>query len=424
MRRLLAVLVGLCLLPIGSAAAAGVQQQRLDLLNRAIKQVYAGAPSCKPPDPFAQRTTTTDADPSADLLNTFAIFRRPATAEELALADKERRLPAGGLYRRYARIVMSASGRRQLVLPAQNARSYQPRPQRCVDSLRRHVSALLRGHDAAFKRATNRVLEQVIRDEWAGPAQGPTEGVFLFTYDGHGTGGGGGGADLNTLRTKGMFFSFGGSARPSLVTGLIPDGVASIQFLYPAAADSAEIKRTVAVRDNVVSYKVRRFGIDALLEPQMTWLAADGSVVRVVNPVTYMAGCGATGSLEFKPSRCAAGGLNLSKLQWRWWDSEHTATGTGEALLRKGYRAQAKLVLSRPQTCAGEDGKVPRYFSRARVSVLYRSGNPFKYKPGWRSSVVKVEGSRGRCAPTTKRDESQLRRVGRGEWRATRPSLP
>ena len=284
MRRLTAALVLLCLLPIGSAAAAGVQQKRIDLLNRAIKQVYAGAPSCKPPDPLAQRTTTTDADPSADLLNTFAIFRRPATDEELALATQERRLPAQGLYRRYARIVTSASGRRQLVLPAQNARSYQPRPQRCVDSLRRHVRALLRGRDAAFKRGTNRVLEQVIRDEWAGPAVPPTEGIFLFTWDGHGTGGGGGGADLTTLRTKGMFFSFGGSARPSLITGLIPDGVASIEFLYPATGDSAEIKRTVAVRDNVVSYHVRRSGIDALVAPQMTWLAADGSVIRVVKP--------------------------------------------------------------------------------------------------------------------------------------------
>jgi hypothetical protein len=391
MRRLIAALVVLCLLPIGSASAAGVQQERIDLLNRAIKQVYAGAPSCKPPDPFAQRTTTTDADPSADLLNTFAIFRRPATEEELAQASKERRLPAGGLYRRYARIVTSASGRRQLVLPAQNAHSYQPRPQRCVDSLRRHMRALLRGRDAAFKRGTNRVLEQVIRDEWAGPAQGPTEGVFLFTYGSHGTGGGGGGADLTTLRTKGMFFSFGGSARPSLVTGLIPDGVASIELLYPATAGSAEVKQTVAVRDNVVSYRVRRSGIDALVDPQMTWLAADGSVVRVVNPVTYMAGCG------FKPSRCAAGGLNLSKLQWRWWDSDQTATGTGEALLRKGYRAQAKLVLSRPRTCTGADGKVLRYFSRARVSVLYRSDNPFNHKPGWRSSVVKVEARDGRC---------------------------
>ncbi|WP_270038841.1 hypothetical protein [Solirubrobacter ginsenosidimutans] len=387
----------LCLLPAGTAAAAGVQQERIDLLNRAIKQVYAGAPSCKPPDPFAQRTTTTDADPSADLLNTFAIFRRPATAEELALATKERRLPAGGLYRRYARIVMSASGRRQLVLPAQNARSYQPRPQRCVDSLRRHMAALLRGHDAAFKRGTSRVLEQVIRDEWAGEAQGPTEGIFLFTYDGHGTGGGGGGADLNTLRTKGMFFSFGGGARPSLVTGLIPDGVASIELLYPATADSAEVKRTVAVRDNVVSYEVRRSGIDALVEPQMTWLAADGSVVRVVNPVTYVAGCGVAGQLEFKPSRCAAGSLNLSKVQWQWWDSAHAATGTGEALLRKGYRARAKIVLSRPLSCTTENGVILRYFSRARVSVLYRSGNTLGERPGWRSYVVKVEASDGLC---------------------------
>ena len=99
----------------------------------------------------------------------------------------------------------------------------------------------------------------------------------------------------------------------------------------------------------------------------------------------------------FKPSRCAAGGLNLSKLQWRWWDSEHTATGTGEALLRKGYRAQAKLALSRPQQLHGEDGKMLRYFSRARLSVLYRSGNPLGERPGWRSYVVKVEASRGRC---------------------------
>src|SRR3954471_4385553 len=195
MRRLTAALAVLFLLPIATAEGDGIQQDRLDLLNRAIKQVYAGAPSCKPSDPFAHPTTTTDADPSAELLNSFAIFRRPATGQELALAGGEHPLGAKGLYLRYARIVTSASGRRQLVLPAQNTHLYQPRSQRCVDSLRRHVRVLLRGRDAAFKRGRKRVLEQFIRDEWAGKPQRPSDGLFLFTYErGGSTGGGGGGA--------------------------------------------------------------------------------------------------------------------------------------------------------------------------------------------------------------------------------------
>jgi hypothetical protein len=412
MRRILiAVLATLLLVPAATAPAAGTQEDRLDLLNHAIRQVYAGAPSCRPPDPFSKKTTVTDADPSAELLNTFAIFRRPATEAELAQVDGSERLPAQGLYRRYVRIARSASGRQALIVPAQNTRVYQPRPQRCIDALHRRVDTLLRGRDAAFKRATNRVLKQVIRDEWAGPAKGPAEGLYVFTHNpGSAGGGGGGGLDVDTVRTEGMAFSIGGRTRGTLVTTLIPDGVASIAILYPASATQKAVERTLAVRDNIVSYRVSRPAGDAL-QPQMTWLAADGSVVRVVHPVAYAPNCGNTSYLDFRPAHwsagCMAGSLNLSKVRWRWWDSARTASGTAEAVLRNGCvpdcitsgvtRAKAKIVLSRPLACTAEDGTTLQYFSRARVSILYRTGNKLGERPGWQSTVETVEPDMGGC---------------------------
>jgi hypothetical protein len=301
------VLIGigaLLLFPVAAGSQVdGTQQQVVALLNRAVAEVYAKTPACRPVNPFDQTSTLTDSDPSADLLATFAIFRRPGTAAELGLLKPERGFPAQGLYRRYARIATSSSGRRFEVFAAQNARFYTPRSAACISAFRRAFHRLTRGRPAAFRRVANRSLAQVIHDEWAGHAQGPTEGLFLFGYA-PGRGGGGGGTSVAFTRTHGMFGGSQGRSDVSVVSGLVPDGVAAVTFRFgvkrrpspplpaprgaPATTAPAPkpdypraLVRTVAVRDNVVSVRVRRALPDAL-SGDMTWLAADGSVVRRV----------------------------------------------------------------------------------------------------------------------------------------------
>jgi hypothetical protein len=271
-------------------AATPREQEIVGLLNKAINQVYRAAPSCRPQDPLKHDVTATDADPSQDLLNTFAFFRRPATAEEAALKPPAHYLPADGVYRRYMRIATSASGRRILIYAAQNVHFYKPRPQRCIDALRRDYKTILEGRTKAFKRDADKVLEQVIGSEWGGKAQTPAEGLFMETY-GSGPGGGGGGSDVAYVRTHGMWFS-GGGPSGSVLDGLLPDGVAKVRVHFGPSRVPEPLAgkvrpqprpktRTAVVRDNVVSLRISRTAIAAFPD-RMTWYAADGSVLRVV----------------------------------------------------------------------------------------------------------------------------------------------
>jgi hypothetical protein len=286
------------LVPVAGDASAdpSPSQRVLDTLNRTISRLYEKAPSCRPVLPSHRTMTVSDADASPELLSTFGVLRRPATEEELALVMPRFALPAEGLYRRYARIATSSSGRQLTIYPAQNVHLYKPRSERCVAALRRHVDDALRDEPASFKRATRRVLEQVIRDEWAGPAPAPAEGLFLFTHGRTGSGGGGGGVDLAAVRTRGMFMTVGGR-HGSTVNALIPDGVAKVRLHYgtarrdpvptaPGAAPRPAPRRyahpvdvVAAVRDNVISIRVPRSGLDAFAA-HVTWLAPDGTVMR------------------------------------------------------------------------------------------------------------------------------------------------
>lgn len=301
MRGGLAVLAaGLLLLLAPSAGADQVREREItDLLNQAVRDVYRAAPGCRPTDPFGGPTTFTDAAPSADLLSAFAVLRRSPTPQEQTLGKPRFPFPAQGLYRRQIRIATSASGRKLIVYAAQNVNRYEPRPERCSRALRRRYGERLRGRSAGFVRAARRALEQVIRDEWAGPKPEPAEGLFVLDFTGTGPGGGGGGVPVADIRRHGLFSSSqrGGGRRGrsprSVVSGLVPDGVASITVRYgtqPVPAPDRPLKRypqpimrTIAVRENVVSFTVARAAQDALPR-RMTWTASDGTARTIRQP--------------------------------------------------------------------------------------------------------------------------------------------
>lgn len=304
MRLLLAALLPLALLlpPVAAARPAdelrgqqGLRRERrvVDLLNRAVRATYAAAPSCQPARP-SPTPSFTDEPPSAELLATLGVLRRPARAVEQALSPEDLGwLPAEGIYRAHLRIARSASGRRFLVVAARNTRFSAPRPQRCVDALRRRAARLVAREPGDVRRELRRVLAQVIRDEWAGPPTGPQEGVFLFDYGPGGSGGGGVGVQY--LRERGMFGSSGrgrpGAGDRAVVSGLLPDGVATVTATFarvvsrgryrPPRRYPTTVRRTVQVRDNVVAFTVPRPAPDAF-PTRMVWRAADGAVVRVV----------------------------------------------------------------------------------------------------------------------------------------------
>ncbi len=117
----------------------------------------------------------------------------------------------------------------------------------------------------------------------------------------------------------------------------------------------------------------------------------------------YVANCGNTSYLAFKPkswsSGCTGGSANVRRVKWRIW-TRHRAFGTGPAWLRINvntplYRTRGKVRLYRIRTCKSKQGTERRYFTRARWSAYYRAGNPFHLSEGWHHSTFKPFG--GQC---------------------------
>lgn len=306
MRRVRVALLGMALpatlavgvvaaLPPGGVDREGLRREReiTNLLNRAIGSVERADRGCRLPNPFKRETTFTDDPPTDELLQTLGVLRRPQSPEEAQLSpDAYLHLPAEGVYRKYVRIARSTSGRWYLVVAARNTNVYEPRPRRCAEALREGFGELIRDRSPRFRREARRVLEGVIRREWRAPDRGPREGVFLFDYrpDG-GPRGGGGGTGVSFIRRHGMFGSAGATGQPTIVSGLVPDGVATLTAVFarevsrgryrPPKRYPRAVRRTVTVQDNVVSFTVPRPAPHAF-PTRMIWRDADGRVVRVV----------------------------------------------------------------------------------------------------------------------------------------------
>ncbi len=235
------------------------------------------------------RPTFTDARPSDALLGALGVLRRPAT--EADHVDTSTLLfPFGrGIYVNWIRAATAVDGHQFFVVAAQDRLRPPELPRRCITLENKELDRLLTDRTTAVRRLAHRMKARLDREEHPRGGFKPTEAIFLFdrTPDG-GIGSGGGGVDLRFLRRHGLFGSSGTSGRSS-VSGLVPDGVASVDFTFSRSVSRGRhrdpkvyptvISLTVQVHDNVVAFDVDRPAYDAL-PTQMVWHRADGSILR------------------------------------------------------------------------------------------------------------------------------------------------
>jgi hypothetical protein len=262
-----------------------------DAVNDAIDAVGKAEPSCRPRIVRAGATTTHDPPPQ-DMLNAFAVLRRPATAGDAF--DLRHRLPFAARvavdYVRRARVL--PDGTAVYVVPALNARpAFTKRPASCSAREREALEHRLRGKPAQAQRAARRLLGGFEKSQRQAASRPPQPGLFVFAFGPHG-GGGGGGLDVSDIRRHGALNASYVRGRGSRVIGLVPDGVATIDFTFARGhglgPDGDRIyrkiyRRTAAVVDNLVVLTVPRMPLDALFNRQV-WRAADGSVINTIKP--------------------------------------------------------------------------------------------------------------------------------------------
>ena len=121
----------------------------------------------------------------------------------------------------------------------------------------------------------------------------PREGIILFGFGALG-GGGGGGQTAAVIAQHGMWgLTSGGTGNPAGITyfhGVVPDGVATVTFHYPAGKvggfsrqSGGPVTVNAHVVNNVVVLSVPRAGEQATQAVTVTWRAANGKIIKTLN---------------------------------------------------------------------------------------------------------------------------------------------
>jgi hypothetical protein len=289
-----------------TAKRLAVEGEARSLVGFADLRLYFAHPECQPAGP-AQTTFTPDT-PAAATLNLVAALRRPAGAGDV--------MPAGtaGLvgfftphevYGTAARRVPSMAGMTLTILVARGAPPIhvpadivRQTSVACVDAEIADVRSRGVTEGPMVLAEELRQLAAARRKLAAGPpSTGPVvDRLYLYeelprTH----TGALAGDVDAARFARRGILVgsALGATNTRTTVIGLVPDGVASVEFRYARVAGRGADYRpfvypsasstTATVRENLVSASVPRWSGDALA-PTMVWRSRAGKVLRVVRP--------------------------------------------------------------------------------------------------------------------------------------------
>lgn len=233
--------------------------------------------------------------PSRKLLSILSVLRRPVTpADSLSKLPLARSLMHGhGVYARYIRLARVVSGRAYYLWPAAYATAPPTLPLRCAHEqareLRRdlsHIPVVLRGPTLQLQSRTLRREER--RQPGTKQAQ---EGLFELDTPVDGSGGpgngpGGGTSGGASQITMGGYLGSVATGQQSVTHGVVPDGVGTVTFSYPAGPPTPHGKQilpAVSVTDrpvgNVFVINAPR-GAPTQLTPTITWRATTGTIIK------------------------------------------------------------------------------------------------------------------------------------------------
>jgi len=278
------------LVPKGPKAARHIalETAAYQLISDANQRLYKVKPLCRPTFHRPSSKITHDA-PVQPTLDAVAALRRPAQPAD-ALPHGFPAPSYGETYVDYTRVVTSASGKAFYLVVARNTPvAYRPTDV-CLDTQHTQLLKLVGRKPPLLRVTALREFRKLRRDleDRPTPSTTPQDALFLFSKGP--SGGGGGGGSIGSFMKYGLFMSSSRAGNATL-TGLVPDGVATVTLEYPKRASRGRwykpviyrsaYTRTVRVQQNVLVVHVPRGAGDALA-PRMIWRSADGKVVRVV----------------------------------------------------------------------------------------------------------------------------------------------
>jgi hypothetical protein len=259
-------------------------------LDSALKAVAKRDPACRARVPPLKHTITHDPIPQA-MLDSFAVLRRPKEAQDEITDDMGFPFAEKIAVDYIRRAIVLPGGISVFVIPALDARPAIPkRPAVCGVRERQALEHRLRGKPAQARRAARRQLRHLHEIERKAARRTVEAGLFLLVSGPKGGFGGSGVTAVSDIRRIGTFVASDAGRGSALLVGLVPDGVATIDFTFAAGHSrapgsnrtySSAYRRSAAVANNIVALMVPRAPEDAIVNRQV-WHAADGTAINTV----------------------------------------------------------------------------------------------------------------------------------------------
>lgn len=250
-------------LPPAPALEPALPPTESGYLQTAKQAAVARDPACS-----TQRVPPVNhGSPSRGLLSILGVLRRPTTpADKLGqwfLNDPHNEI--GGVYVNYVRLARRADGNNFYIVPV-SAGGFRPVPERCYGE---EAAALAREQMSAASRA--QILQYLA---WERSQDVPHEdGICFAEVSPRGGASIGCGSQLSAIERHGTLTGDG-----VLMSGVVPDGVASVTLRFPKASVTA---RAV---DNVFVAREPRGDNPP---PRIAWRSADGTIIKTIRPSVW-----------------------------------------------------------------------------------------------------------------------------------------
>jgi hypothetical protein len=252
------------------------QDRELSYINAAMAKVLP-TPACQQGGPGA--STISEGSPSERLLSILGVLRRPATPQDQLPARRAgRAYPPGvqNIYVHYIRLARVKNGVSYYIVPAGRVGVGERTSARCYAEQVAALRSELPRIPAALRASTLTLQTQLIAQRRRNEKQRPHEGICVETRS-RAEGGGSCGDSASDIERRGTIQTDG-----PIVSGVVPDGVATVTFQYPASKGLSALTVATDVVGNVFAVSIARAN-GGHFPPTIIWRSAQGNIIKTIS---------------------------------------------------------------------------------------------------------------------------------------------
>jgi hypothetical protein len=280
-----------------SVAADPGQRQEFRYLQNANRRALRTAACRNDGRPLP---SVTHGSPRKSLLRVLGVLRRPAgTADALPRSLRGEQHSASDIYVRYVRLALVKDGVSYYVAPVASLAPSREASPACYQAHRAALNAELPHIPLSARAATLARENRQIAGSQRLEAQQRRGGVCLLTESRYVVDGVCGASA--SIAPQGMLIDYG------LLSGIVPDGVATVTARYAPTRTSRAHVVTTAVVGNVFSTSLTIPHNSVDLQPTLIWRSADGTILKTIpasdrKPAAGSGFCGGREALRHRPT--------------------------------------------------------------------------------------------------------------------------